>query len=100
MMARCGRCGLWAKYPEDHREKKYAGTCLYYRLRLPEESVWEERKCPEFFERIPGWTQLQLWNYALRHQDLGRTYRASRRALFFSLVALALSISGFVLKLF
>lgn len=62
--------------------------------------MWEKRKCPEFFERIPGWTQIQLWNYALRHQDLGRTYRASRRALFFSLVALGLSVAGLLYRFF
>ena len=73
--------------------------CLWYRLRLPEEEVWEKRECPEFFEKIPDWTSQQHWAYATQHQDLGRTYRASKRALVFSLAALAFSLTGFALKL-
>lgn len=98
-MARCGRCGLFAQYPGDFSEKKYSGMCLWYQLRLPEDEVWEQRKCAEFFERIPNWTSHQHWAYATRHDDLGRSWRASKRALFFSVGALALSITSLVLRL-
>lgn len=92
VMARCGRCGLWAKYSEDHKEKKWAGMCLWYRLRLPPSDVWETRKCPEFFEAVPGWTEHQHWSYATRHDDLGRNWRTARRALWFSGAALTISV--------
>ena len=85
-MARCGRCGLWAKYPDDFEEKKYAGMCLWYRLRLSEESVWEHRKCDNFFDRVPQWDEKSHLDY-------------SRRALFFSVSALTLSIVGLLLSL-
>ncbi len=97
-MARCGRCGLWAKYPDDHREQKWAGVCLWYRLRLRESDVWEERKCPEFFEAVPGWDAHQHWGYATRHDDLGRNWRASRKALVFSLISLGLSLLSLALR--
>jgi len=97
-MARCGRCGLFAQYPGDFSEKKYAGMCLWYRIRLPEDEVWEQRKCAQFFERIPNWTSQQHWSYATRHDDLGRSWHASRRALTFSLFSLVLSAAGLAFK--
>ena len=98
-MARCGRCGLWAKYPDDFEEKKYAGMCLWYRLRLSEESVWEHRKCDNFFDRVPQWDEKSHLDYALKWSDIGRSWRASRRAMFFSVAALLLSIVGLLLSL-
>lgn len=98
-MARCGRCGLWAKYPDDFKEKKYAGMCLWYRLRLSEESVWEHRKCDNFFDRVPQWDEKSHLDYALKWSDIGRSWRASRRAMFFSVAALLLSIVGLLLSL-
>jgi len=97
-MARCGRCGLWAKYPPNWKERKYAGVCMWYRFRLPEDQVYDERKCPEFFEAMPQWNQQQHWNYATRHDDLGRSWHASRRALTFSLISLVLSAVGIAFK--
>ena len=73
--------------------------CLWYRLRLRESDVWEQRKCSEFFEAVPGWSSHQHWNYATRHDDLGRNWRASRRALFFALVSLTISIASLVHRL-
>ena len=98
-MARCGRCGLWAEYPNNFEEKKWAGVCLWYQFRLPEDEVWEHRKCQQFFERMPQWDALQHWNYALRHHDIGRGWKAGRRSLIFSLAAMAISIFGLVLKM-
>ena len=34
---------MWSSYPPDHAEKKYAGTCLWFRIRLHEDEVYEER---------------------------------------------------------
>jgi len=96
--ARCGRCGFWCEYPEDFKEKKHAGVCLWYRLRLPEDEVYKQRQCPDFFERIPQWDAKQHWAYAFRHHDLGRSWRASKRALIFSLIALGLSLLGWAHK--
>jgi len=91
---------LWAKYPTNHQEKKWAGACLWYRTQLPDSAVWEKRECPEFFEAIPGWDSAQHWSYATRHDDLGRSWRASRRAVIFSIVSLVLSAVGLSIKFF
>ena len=72
--------------------------CLWFRLRIPDDMVWEKRNCPPFFERMPQWDEAQHLNYALRWMDIGRNSRASKRAMFFSLAALTISIVGLVLK--
>ena len=91
-MARCGRCAMWQEYPEDHPEKKWAGVCLWYQMQMPEDCVWEKRDCPEFFERIPGWTTLEQWRYRQDIESIGKSWKTSRRAIFFSSAALILSI--------
>jgi len=71
---------------------------MWYRFRLPEDQVYKKRKCSEFFEAMPHWNEQQHWNYATRHDDLGRSWRASRRALIFSLFSLVLSAAGLAFK--
>ena len=94
-MARCGRCGLWASYPEDHPEKTYGGTCLWFQTRLAPDEVFEKRACAQFFERLPRLTPLQHFNYKIGRDNLGDAYEAAQRArkmayigLFFSIVSL------------
>lgn len=91
-MARCGRCALYAKFPEGRRETTVVGCCLWFRYRFVEDEVYEPRKCPKFIEWIPGWDQHQHWAYVNRLEDLGTMWTESRRALLFSAAALFLSI--------
>ena len=98
-MARCGRCGLWSQYPDDHVEKKYAGTCLYYQSRLAADEVYEERRCLDFFERIPGLSAMQHFDYKVRRDNLGDAFRSARRAKRLAYVSLVLSIASLLSKL-
>lgn len=98
-MARCGRCGLWNPYPEDHKEQLYVGVCLWYQMRLREDSLYEQRDCPDFFERIPGMTPLEHFKYKIDRDDLGDVYKEAHRAKFVGYTALTLSILGLLLKL-
>ena len=97
-MARCGRCGLWAPYPEDYKEQKYRGTCLYFQIRLREDQVYEERDCKEFFELIPGWTPFQQFDYKLKRDQLGAGFQTDRRARFLGYTAIVLSIVSLLVK--
>ena len=98
-MARCGRCGLWAAYPEDYPEKVYAGMCLYYQTRLVPEEVFEHRVCTDYFERIPGLTPLQHFDYTIRRDSLGDAYRTAKRAKRLAYASLVLSIAGLLTRL-
>jgi len=98
-MARCGRCGLWAKYPKDHHEKKWAGVCLWYGTQLLEDEVYDQRKCGDFFERIPGMTPLQHHEYKVHNTNLRQGFITSRRAFWVSVIAVAISLSALGLSL-
>ena len=76
-MARCGRCGLWSKYPDNHHEQKYAGVCLWYQTRLVDGEVFDERECKDFFERVPGMTSLDHMDYKIKRDNLGDAYQAA-----------------------
>ena len=95
-MARCGRCGLWVQYPEDFDEKTYAGACLWYQFRLPEEEVFESRECTDFVERIPGYDPMKHFDYKVRRDDLGVAYKEARFSKRLSIVALAMSAAGLI----
>jgi len=104
-MARCGRCGLCAKYPEDHVEKKWAGVCLWFQHRIPEDELYAERDCREFFEWIPGVTPLEHWNYKNQRDSVGQAFQEAAlarkealRSLVFALVGVALGVAGLVLS--
>lgn len=64
-MARCGRCGCWHEYQEGFREKKYAGTCLWYQIRLEPDQVYEDRDCPDFSERVSDWSSQENMEHKL-----------------------------------
>ena len=91
-MARSGRCGLWNKYPDSHHEKKWAGACLWFQLRLADDEVFKERECSEFFEKIPGTTPLEHLDYKLRRDEAGRKHRVDRRTFWISIIALLFSL--------
>jgi len=97
-MARCGRCGLWNKYPDSHTEQKWAGSCLWYQIRLADDEVFTERECDRFFEKIPGVSPMEHFDYTLRRDELGRLRAEHRRALWISITALVLSLIGLFLK--
>ena len=98
-MARCGRCGLWANYPADHPEKTYAGTCLYYQTRLVSQEVFEHRVCRDFFEKIPGLSPIQQFNYKMSRDNLGDAYRTAKRARKLAYVSLVLSGASLLSRL-
>ena len=93
-MARCGRCGLWNKYPDNHHEQKYAGVCMWYQMRLHETDVWEHRECPDFFERIPGMHPMDHFDYKLKRDNLGEAYTKAQAAQKRANIGLGLSILG------
>lgn len=101
-MARCGRCGLWNKYPDNHHEKNYAGACIWYQIRLTDHDVWEERNCKDFFERMPGFHAMDHFDYKVKRDNLGEAYQEakfSKRLAWFgvstSLVSLGLTLWKF-----
>jgi len=94
-MARCGRCGLWGKYPDHHHEQKYAGVCLWYQHRLHHDDVFEQRECGDFFERVPGLTPMDHFDYKIKRDNLGDAYemaKRSKRLALFSVVTSVISL--------
>ena len=104
-MARCGRCGLYSKYPEDHHEKKWAGVCLYFQHRITEDELYEKRECVEFFESVPGVTPVEQWSYKLQRDKLGEAFQEARQArreaergLVIALIGVGLGLAGLILS--
>lgn len=99
-MARCGRCGLWNKYPEDNFETKYAGVCMWYQWRLPEHEVYERRYCPDFFEKMPDVSPMKHFEYKIQRDSLRDTFIVARRSKIISLIAIITSVSSFLFNLY
>ena len=102
-MARCGRCGLWSKTPPDHKEQKWAGTCLWFQTRLEKEFEYEKRKCEEFFERIPPHDASWHFEYKCKRDNLGDAYTAAKKSNKKAMIAIALSVSSLgisIIKMF
>lgn len=91
-MARCGRCGLWNKYPDNHHEQKYAGVCVWYQIRLMDDDVWEGRTCPTFFERIPGLHVMDHMDYKIKRDNLGDAYTQARFSKRLAIMGAVLSV--------
>lgn len=94
MTARCGRCGLWNQYPDNHSEQKWAGVCIWYQMRLPDDEVWEDRECKDFFERMPGFHAMDHFDYKIKRDNLGSAYTAAKRAKILAYVGLAISLTS------
>ena len=99
-MARCGRCGLWAKYPDNHHEKKYAGVCLWYQTRLVDGEVFEERECKDFFESVPGLTSLDHFDYKTKRDNLGDAYSVAKRSKYLAYIGIMVSLVSLVISLY
>jgi len=99
VVARCGRCGLWNKYPADNYEKRYAGVCIWYQIKLLDSDVFEQRDCGDFFERIPGWHSMDHFDYKVKRDNLGDAYHAAIGARRFSYVGIVLSSLSLVIAL-
>ena len=95
-MARCGRCGLWNQYPAEHKEKEYAGTCLWYQVRLVEDVVFESRSCDDFMEAIPQLSPIEHFDYKIKRDNLGDAYSEAKRSRIMAGIALSLSAAGFL----
>jgi hypothetical protein len=99
-MARCGRCGLWAKYPDNHHEKKYAGVCLWYQTRLVDGEVFEERECKDFFERVPGMNAMDHMDYKIKRDNLGDAYLTAKRSKLIAYIGLTISVISLTASLY
>jgi hypothetical protein len=97
-VARCGRCGLWNSYPEDHPETKFSGVCVWYQFRLLQHEVYEHRECPDFFERVPGMTSLEHFQYKVQRENLRDAYVIAKRSKVLAYIALAISIFSLLLS--
>jgi hypothetical protein len=98
-MARCGRCGLFNKYPDDHHEQKHVGVCLWYQMRLMEPDVWEQRECKDFFERIPGMHVMDHFDYKIKRDNLGEAYHKSISAQRRANIGIGISVTGITITL-
>ena len=99
-MARCGRCGLWSKYPDHHPEQKYAGVCLWYQTRLVDDEVFEERECEDFFERVPGLMSMDHFDYKIKRDNLGTAYQVAKRSRTLAYVGLFISLASLTATLY
>ena len=98
-MARCGRCGLWNKYPEDFREKKYAGVCVWYQLKLPEHEVYELRNCEDFEDKIPEVSALEHFEYKIQRDQLGNAYKVAKRSQIIAWASIIISVITFLVNM-
>ena len=98
-MARCGRCGLWAKTPPDHKEQKYAGVCLWYQIRLEPEFEYEKRECPDFFERVPQHDAAWHFDYKVKRDNIGDAYESAKRGDRRSKIAMVIAVAGFAFNI-
>ena len=97
-MARCGRCGLWSKYPDNHHEQKYAGVCLWYQHRLHHDDVFEQRECGDFFERVPGMNPMDHMDYKIKRDNLGDAYTMAKRSKRLALFGVVTSVASLALS--
>tara|TARA_Y100001973_G_C5207136_1_gene342381 strand:+ start:970 stop:1281 length:312 start_codon:yes stop_codon:yes gene_type:complete len=98
-MARCGRCGLWAKTPQDHKEQKYAGYCLWYQIRLEPEFEYEKRDCKDFVEKVPQYGADWHFDYKVKRDNLGDAYESAKKSDRRSKIAIGISLAGFALNI-
>ena len=96
-MARCGRCGLFGKYPDDHPER-HAGICVWYQVKLEDDEVYEYRDCKDYFESIPGMHIMDHFDYKVRRDNLGDAYLNSVIAKSRSTVGIVVAILGALLS--
>jgi hypothetical protein len=98
-MARCGRCGLWSKYPDNHHEKKYAGVCLWYQTRLVDSEVFDERECKDFFEGVPGMTAMNHMDYKIKRDNLGDAFKAASFSKRLAIMGAVISVISLTVSL-
>jgi len=93
-MARCGRCGLWAKTSPEAKEKKWAGTCLWFQTKLESEFEYDERECEEFIDKIPQYDAAWHFDYKCKRDNLGDVYEAANRNKKRAILAIVISIAS------
>ena len=72
---------------------------MFRGLQLPEDALWEHRKCPEYTQRIPDWSPEQHFDFEVQRHGVERSWRANRRAMIFSSAALVFSLINLVMRL-
>lgn len=95
-MARCGGCGLLKE--DSGLGDEIAGHCLWYRMDVPKDAAWEYRQCAYFHKRLQDWSAEKHWEFTRARTDMSDSYHASRRAMFFAVVSLGLSILSLVMS--
>ena len=96
-MARCGRCGLLKE--DDTLGDEIGGFCLWYRMDVPKDALWQHRNCSSFHKRLSGWSAQQHWDFTRARSDMFDSYLSARRAMFFAAASLALSLCAFALTI-
>ena len=71
---------------------------MYRGLQIPDDDLWEHRTCPEYIQKIPDWSPEDHFDFELKRHGVERSWRASKRATFFSLAALVISVISLCLK--
>ena len=93
-MARCGRCGLWNKQPDEHKEQKWAGRCLWFGHSLHKDEVWDQRECDDFIERIPELDPIEHFEHKIKLENLKAAYDTALRSKRVAYAGLTLSIAA------
>ena len=96
-MARCGRCGLCAKSPDDN-EGEWGGVCLWFRHRIAKDEMYDHSDCEEFLEAIPGFSVLDHWHYKLQRDKLHDAYQAAEAATRKAHASMTLAIISLIIS--
>jgi len=96
-MARCGRCGLFYKYPSSYKEGEFVGACLWYQFRLTEDEVYRHRKCADFYEKLPGVSPGEHFDYKVKRIDMNSAYIEAKLGKRLAVAALSISVISVLL---
>lgn len=97
---RCGRCGLYNRYPLNHYEQKYSGVCLWYLHRLIKSDEYEPRVCSDYLEAIPDLSPMSHFDYKTKRGSLHDVYFTALRVKRLAYLGVCLSIVALIAKFF
>ena len=63
-------------------------------MRLADDEVWKERKCPDFFEQMPGFHPLDHFDYKCKRDKLGDAFREAQAARWIAWISLGVAVAG------
>jgi hypothetical protein len=73
---------------------------MWYQFRLPDQEVFAERECKDFFEKIPGLHSFDHFKYKIQRDNLGDAYTTANRAKVIACVSIILSVAGMALAVY